>query len=175
MQESFPGDGEAMASKKAERLLKEKKQWLEGQLADSKKQTDGMWSKIERAPRETFEVGTLEFVDGKPVEGKQKVITATADQRLLRDYYDTMRAQGLLEHQIREIEFLLSIPKGREPEPIYQQAQRDREANPQLTVHQLAEKYFPHYFPGRADSATRMMDQGLRRLVRKNTTATNKK
>lgn len=164
-----------MASKKAERLLEEKKQWLEGQLADSKKQTAEMRSEIDEAPRETIEVSTLEIVDGKHIEEKQMVVVTHADQRLLRDYDDAMRAQGVLEHNIREIEFLLSPPKGRERELIYQQAQRDRESNPQLTVRQLAEKYFPHYLPGRADSAIRMMDQGLRRLVRKNTAATNKK
>jgi hypothetical protein len=156
-----------MTSAKTRKALEKTKLWLEGQLADIKKQTTEMWSKIEMAPRETLEVGTLEFVDSKPVEGKQKVIVTTADQRLLRDYYDAMRAQGLLQRQVQEIEFLLSPPPGREGELIYQQAQRDREANPQLTVRHLAEKYFPHYFPGRPDSAIRMMDQGLRRLTRK--------
>jgi hypothetical protein len=49
---------------------------------------------------------------------------------------------------------------------IYQQARRDKLDDPELTTRQLAERYFPFYFPERADAAIRMMDQGLRRAAR---------
>jgi hypothetical protein len=102
-----------MKSKKANKWLEDEKRWLEEQLAARKGQTDKMLSELERAPRETIEVGTLEIVDGKHVEGTQKVIVGNADQRLSRDYDDAMRAKGHLAYRIKRIESLLAPLKGR--------------------------------------------------------------
>src|SRR5258707_4337091 len=102
----------SMKSTKANKKLVDEKRWLEEQLAARKEQTDKMWSELERAPRETIEVGTLEIVNGKHVEGTQRVVVAHEDQRLSWDYYDAMRAQGHLEHRLKQVEFLLSPPKG---------------------------------------------------------------
>lgn len=152
-----------MKSTKARKKLEDKKRDLEKQFADLEKQTKEMRLQIEKAPRETIDV---------PAFGK--VVVTHDDQRLLREYNDAMGTQGRIAGEIVELESLLSPPKGREKELVYQQAQQDRAANPQLTVRLLAEKYFPNYFPDRTKSAIRMMDQGLRRLTRKKTSSTNK-
>jgi len=102
-----------MKSTKAGKKLEQKKRVLEEQFTDLKKQTEEMHLQIEKAPRETIEVPTLEIVNGKDVQGTQKVVVTHADQRLLRDYDDAMRTLFHIEYQIREIEFLLSPPKGR--------------------------------------------------------------
>jgi len=102
-----------MKSKKATKQLEDEKQWLEEQLAACKEQTDKMWAELERAPREEIEVGTLEIVNGKHVEGTQTIVVAHTDQRRDREYYDAMRAQGHLEHRTKQIESLLSPKTGR--------------------------------------------------------------
>jgi hypothetical protein len=102
-----------MKSTKARKGLEDKKRWLEEQLANSKKQTEEMWSKLEKAPRETIELPTLEIINGEPVEGKQKVVVVHTDQRLEREHEDAMRAQYRLQYELGEIEFLLSPGKGR--------------------------------------------------------------
>jgi hypothetical protein len=85
----------------------------------------------------------------------------------VRNYHDLNREIGRLQYDLTKIEFLLSPPKGRPPERIYDQALSERLDNPNLTPHQLAECHFPFYFPERADAAIRMMDQGLRRATRR--------
>ena len=72
-----------------------------------------------------------------------------------------------INREIKELNDLISPAKGRPPEAIYEQAKRDREANPRLTVKALAEKYLPEYFPDRTRHAIDMMDQGLRRQRRR--------
>lgn len=85
----------------------------------------------------------------------------------VRNYHDLNREICRLQYDLTKIEFLLSPPKGRPSEEIYQQARRDKLDDPELTTGQLAERYFPRYFPERADAAIRMMDQGLRRAARR--------
>ncbi len=90
-----------------------------------------------------------------------------SNSMVVRNYHDLNREIGRLQYELRKIEFLLSPREGAPiPEEIYQQAGRDKLDNPELTTRQLAERYFPHYFPDRANSAIRMMDQGLRRVAR---------
>jgi hypothetical protein len=102
-----------MKSKKATKWLEDEKRWLEEQLASRKEQTDKMWKELERAPRERIEVGTLEIVNGKHVEGTQTIVVAHTDQQRSREYDDAMRAQGHLEHRLKQIEFLLAPSMGR--------------------------------------------------------------
>jgi hypothetical protein len=82
-------------------------------------------------------------------------------------YEDSQRQIGRLQYDLGKIEFFLSPPKGRPSEGIYQQARLDKLDHAELTTRQLAERYFPYYFPERANAAIRMMDQGLRRAARR--------
>lgn len=109
------------------------------------------------------------------VHGQKLEVRRVVSEQVDRAYNDSLRELGRVWHEIRETESLLHPSRGREKELIYQQAWQDRAANPRLSVRLLAERYFPHYFPNRAESAIRMMDQGLRRLTRKKTSYTNKK
>jgi hypothetical protein len=85
----------------------------------------------------------------------------------VRKYHDLNRQIGWLRYELGKVQFLLSPPKGRPRERIYDRALSEKSNNPELTTRQLAERYFPKYFPERADAAIRMMDQGLRRATRR--------
>jgi hypothetical protein len=85
----------------------------------------------------------------------------------VRNYHDLNREIGRLQRDLTRIEFLLSPPKGRPREGIYDQALSEKLDEPKLSNRQLAELHFSLYFPERADVAIRMMDQGLRRATRR--------
>ena len=85
----------------------------------------------------------------------------------VRNYHDLNREIGRLRYELGKVQFLLSPPKGRPRERIYEQALREKLNDSELTTRQLAERCFPYYFPERADAAIRMMDQGLRRAARR--------
>jgi hypothetical protein len=84
-----------------------------------------------------------------------------------RMYQDQQRAIAKIKVNLAEAEFMLSPPRGHPPELTYCHALQDLQANPALTVRELAKKYFPGYFPGRAKEACTMMGQGLRRARKK--------
>jgi len=144
---------------KAEKAQEKKKRCLEERLADSKKQTEEMWLKIKKAPRQSIEVATLEIVNGKHIEEKQKIVVVAVDQQLSREYDDAMRAQGRIEYEIGEIESLLFPRKGAPPKynPALIAAARER-LNPMgrlLSYPQLAIK---HFRPKDSREITRLAD-----------------
>jgi hypothetical protein len=121
---------------------------------------------VEKAPVESSFLS-----DGKPVvailiDGKPARVLLS-DPMAYRMYEDAQRQIRRLQYDFGKIEFLLSPPKGRPSEEIYQRARGDKLDDPELTTRQLAERHFPYYFPERADAAIRMMDQGLRRAARR--------
>jgi hypothetical protein len=121
---------------------------------------------IENAP-----AGSSFLSGGKPVvailiNGKPTKVFVS-DPIAYRMYEDAQRQIGRLQHELSEIDFLLSPPKGRPREGTYDQALREKLNDPKLTTRQLAERHFPFYFPQRADDAIRMLDQGLRRATRR--------
>jgi hypothetical protein len=123
---------------------------------------------IEKAPAE----GSF-LKDGKPIiailiNGKPTRVLLS-DPVAYRKYEDSQRQIGQLQYDLSKIEFLLSPPKGRPREGIYDQALNEKLDVPELSTRQLAERHFPLYFPERADDAIRMMDQGLRRATRRAT------
>ena len=77
--------------------------------------------------------------------------------------HDTQRAIDQLTWELSEIEFILHAPRGRPPERAYDQALRELERDPKPTLRELAEKFFPHYFPDRAQIAVDMIRQGIYR------------
>ena len=90
-----------------------------------------------------------------------------ANAMQVRNYHDRNREIWRLQRELSKIEFLLSPPKGRPCEGIYDQALSEKLNENKLSTRQLAERHFPLYFPERADAAIRMMDQGLRRAARR--------
>jgi hypothetical protein len=153
-----------MTSKKATRALEAKLSQLKHAFGELVKQIEETEKEIQSWPVKVI-----------VVHGQKHKLRRVVSEQVDRIHNDSLRALGRIEYEIRETESLLHPSWGRENEPIYRQAQRDLAANPQLKVRQLAEKYLPHYFPKRAESAMRMMDQGLRRLNRKKTSYANKK
>ena len=76
---------------------------------------------------------------------------------------DIQRTIDRMQLDLRETEYLLHPPKGRMKDRIYDLALRELESNPDLPLRTLAKKYFPNYFPDRADSAVAMLWQGMNR------------
>jgi hypothetical protein len=153
-----------MKSKKATRALEDKLSQLILAFDDLVKQMEEIEKQMQRWPVEEI-----------LVHGQKCKVRRIVSEYVDRAYSDSYRELGRIKAEIRATELVLHPPMGRGEEPIYQQAQLDRASNPQLTVRLLAEKYLPQYFPNRADFATRMMDQGLRRLTRKQVSHTKKK
>ena len=147
-----------MASKKTTRALEGKLSQLKDDFGELAKQTEEMDKEIQAWPVKVI-----------VVHGRKLKARSIVSEEVYRAHHDSLRELGRIAYEIREIESLLHPSRGREQETIYQKAQRDRVANPRLTVRQLAEKYIPHYFPNRADSAIRMMDEGLRRARKRST------
>ena len=142
----------------AKKALENERPFLVQRLEDLYKNRERFRRQIEKAP-----VYTMTRPDGLQV--KVRDLDYVTD----RLNEDNERAIDQAQYELSKIEFLLTPPSGRPREPIYDQALRDRENDPSLSIPRLAQKYFPHYFPDRAESARRMMDQGLRRAARKKT------
>jgi hypothetical protein len=160
--------GRPRLSSQAILALKKERTILKKQIKSLSESAGNLPPGIEKAPAESSFLS-----DGKPIIAM--LINGKPTRVLLSDpmayhmYEDSQRQIGRLQYDLGKIEFLLSPPKGRPSEEIYQQARRDKLDDPELTTRQLAERYFPFYFPERADSANRMMDQGLRRAARRST------
>jgi hypothetical protein len=157
-------------SKKVDHFLKRKAAQLRTRIDAADKLVDEMPPAVREELKRLFVKAGISVTIGARGEAKltfrrNRIDFTAIEKNLIRSFYQTFLWQAEDQVQLEENEFLLSPPRGRGKEVVYQQAQKDREINPQLTVRQLAEKYFPNYFPGRADSAIRMMYQGLRRLA----------
>jgi len=149
-------------------------------MAKSKKRTAGLDKKLEQLRQYRGQLtkeanDLLATIQTWPVEtieayGQKIPCRTILNEQVHRTHSDLLREKGRIEHEIRQVESLLYPTKGRPADPIYEQALRDLNANPQLTIRQLAEKHFPSHFPDRQEYAIAQMEQGLRRVRRRKPT-----
>lgn len=147
-------------SRRSKEMLIAKVHFLKDHLKQLEEQDERLTAEIEKAP-----MSDITYADGR------HIVVRMSDPELVRMSEDTGGGEICrCKQELTEAEFMLSPPKGHPPDRIYRLALRDRESQPTLTVTQLAQKYLPHYFPGRSNSAVRMMDEGLRRARKRKQT-----
>jgi hypothetical protein len=114
----------------------------------------------------------VNVITSEPVTGIITPDGSVIKARLIDPIVDRMdrdneREIGRVQYEISKLDQLLSPPRGRAREPIYEAAFQDKNANPSLTVLELAQKYLQEYFPNRKESAVEMMRQGMRRASKR--------
>lgn len=139
-------------SGRAKRFLEDRVDFLTQAIARRSEVSKSTWARIESAP-----IKTVLRPDGT------KLRVRLSDPYFDRLFDDNERAIGSLRVELAEARFLLSPPRGRPPDRIYELALEEKERNPELTDRQLAEKYLPNYFPDRTDYACEMIRSGLNR------------
>jgi hypothetical protein len=158
--------GDAQLHKRSPRLrslarsiLQAQKDTLVEEIVSLSEKRDALRTKLAK------EGTSLPFLDYGLIIKSNQVDLSNALE--VRNYHDLSREIGRLQRDLSKMEFLLTPPKGRPREGIYDQALIEKLAEPKLSIRHLAVRYFPRYFPERADAAIRMMAQGLRRASRR--------